>query len=90
MNLVNPVETDGAEIRRLAQLFPLYDNRITPVIITDITRRRNVRIQKVPVRYRPNAASGGWRYGRDLVHCREKGNTRFDIILLPSALARGN
>ena len=22
---------------------------------------------KVPVRYRPNAASGGWSYGRDLV-----------------------
>ena len=21
----------------------------------------------VPVRYRPNAASGGWSYGRDLV-----------------------
>ena len=21
---------------------------------------------EVPVRYRPNAASGGWRYGRDL------------------------
>ena len=27
----------------------------------------------VPVRYRPNAASGGWSYGRGLVHCREKG-----------------
>ena len=25
----------------------------------------------VPVRYRPNAASGGWSYGRGLVHCRE-------------------
>ena len=23
-------------------------------------------------RYRPNAASGGWSYGRGLVHCREK------------------
>ena len=23
--------------------------------------------KKVPVRYRPNAASGGWGYGRDLV-----------------------
>ena len=23
--------------------------------------------KKVPVRYRPNAASGGWSYGRDLV-----------------------
>ena len=28
--------------------------------------------QKVPVRYRPNAASGGWGYGRDLVHCRDR------------------
>ena len=36
----------------------------------------------VPVRYRPNAASGGWSYGRDLCHCREKGNTRFDSISL--------
>ena len=62
----------------------LYENRITPIIIADITGRRNVRIQnpytcttssavvqstrgKVPVRYRPNAASGGWSYGRDLV-----------------------
>ena len=26
----------------------------------------------VPVRYRPNAASGGWGYGRDLVHCRDR------------------
>ena len=34
----------------------------------------------VPVRYRPNAASGGWSYGRDLSHCREKG--RFGIISL--------
>ena len=31
------------------------------------------RLHKVPVRYRPNAASGGWSYGRGLVHCREKG-----------------
>ena len=30
-----------------------------------------VNFQKVPVRYRPNAASGGWSYGRGLVHCRE-------------------
>ena len=37
---------------------------------------------KVPVRYRPNAASGGRSYGRGLAHCREKGATRFDIILL--------
>ena len=29
------------------------------------------RNEKVPVRYRPNAASGGWSYGRGLVHCRE-------------------
>ena len=36
----------------------------------------------VPVRYRPNAASGGWSYGRGLVHCHEKGTTRFDIISL--------
>ena len=26
-----------------------------------------MRISMVPVRYRPNAASGGWSYGRDLV-----------------------
>ena len=25
------------------------------------------RLHKVPVRYRPNAASGGWRYGHDLM-----------------------
>ena len=37
---------------------------------------------KVPVRYRPNAASGGWSYGRDLAHRREKGYIRFDIISL--------
>ena len=36
---------------------------------------------KVPVRYRPNAASGGWSYGRDLYHCRAARETRFDIIL---------
>ena len=30
---------------------------------------RSVSFGKVPVRYRPNAASGGWSYGRDLVHC---------------------
>ena len=35
----------------------------------------------VPVRYRPNAASGGWSYGRDLCHCREKGNTRFETVM---------
>ena len=28
---------------------------------------RAAKIEKVPVRYRPNAASGGWSYGRDLV-----------------------
>ena len=41
--------------------------------------KSKVRPKKVPVRYRPNAASGGWSYGRGLVHCRE---TRFDIISL--------
>ena len=33
-------------------------------------------LQKVPVRYRPNAASGGWSYGRDHVHCRAARETR--------------
>ena len=28
-------------------------------------------------RYRPNATSGGWSYGRDLLHCHEKGVTHF-------------
>ena len=36
----------------------------------------------VPVRYRPNAASGGWSYGRGLCTAVKKGHTRFDIILL--------
>ena len=31
-----------------------------------------VDIDIVPVRYRPNAASGGWSYGRDLCHCRRR------------------
>ena len=35
----------------------------------------------VPVRYRPNAASGGWSYGHDLLHCSTARETRFDIIL---------
>ena len=36
----------------------------------------------VPVRYRPNAASGGRGYGRDLVSAVKRGYTRFDIISL--------
>ena len=28
----------------------------------------------VPVRYRPNAASGGWGYGRDLVSAAKRGS----------------
>ena len=32
----------------------------------------HTKLEKVPVRYRPNAASGGWGYGRDLVHCRDR------------------
>ena len=37
---------------------------------------------KVPVRYRSNAASGGWSYRRGLVHTVKRGHTRFDIISL--------
>ena len=46
--------------------------------------RRTAFIGKVPVRYRPNAASGGWGYGRDLCHCHavKRGYTRFDITSL--------
>ena len=36
----------------------------------------------IPVRYRPNAASGGWGYGRDLCTAVKRGYTHFDIILL--------
>ena len=38
--------------------------------------------KKVPVRFRPNAASGGWGYRRDFVSVAKRGYTRFDIILL--------
>ena len=31
---------------------------------------RPVKYGKVPVRYRPNAASGGRSYGRDLIHMK--------------------
>ena len=34
------------------------------------------RLIKVPVRYRPNAASGGWGYGRDLFNAVKRGYTR--------------
>ena len=37
---------------------------------------------KVAVRYRPNAASGGWGYGVTCVTAVKRGYTRFDIILL--------
>ena len=39
---MNIAHADGAEICRLPQL---YDNRIIPIIITDITGKCNVRIQ---------------------------------------------
>ena len=42
----------------------------TAVIDIDLERHN---LTKVPVRYRPNAASGGWSYGRGLVHFCEKG-----------------
>ena len=35
---------------------------------------------KVPVRYRPNAASVGGAMGVTLHHCREKGNTHFKPV----------
>ena len=38
---------------------------------------RGRKTEMVPVRYRPNAASGGWSYGRDLVS-----PPRFGIISL--------
>ena len=41
----------------------------------------SVIIRFLYVRHRPNAASGGWSYGRDLRHCREKGNTLFETTL---------
>ena len=34
---------------------------------TRLRVRMRTKFEKVPVRYRPNAASGGWSYGRDLV-----------------------
>ena len=42
----------------------------------------------VPVRYRPNAASSGWSYGRDLAHAvKGIGYTHFLIINLMVLLA---
>ena len=38
---------------------------------------KRLRIFKVPVRYRLNAASGGWSYGRDLVSLSWKGKHPF-------------
>ena len=55
---------------------------VTAECLTVSSRLLRLRLSVVPVRYRPNAASGRWSYGRDLRHCREKGNTRFDIISL--------
>ena len=33
----------------------------------ETAKLKSANINLVPVRYRPNAASGGWSYGRDLV-----------------------
>ena len=41
---------------------------------TPYQRRAAEKNDKVPVRYRPNAASGGWGYGRDLVSLPRKGD----------------
>ena len=49
-----------------------YQNCENRVFIDRIVPEKNqvevtAHLGKVPVRYRPNAASGGWSYGRDLV-----------------------
>ena len=67
----------------------LYEDRITPIIGASLSEphtsgtalRKCVNVRaclrpykvKVPVRYRPNAASGGWGYGRDLVSAAKRG-----------------
>ena len=42
---------------------------------------------KVAVRYRPNAASSGWSYERDLSHRREKGDTPAGVVRISDHLS---
>ena len=46
-------------------------------------------IQKVPVRYRPNAVSGGWNYGRDLVSAVKRENPRHITVNIHKKLCAG-
>ena len=51
-----------------------------PGFLIETSKFSRVDYYLFPVRYRPNAASGGWSYGRDLRQCREKGNTLFEPV----------
>ena len=51
------------------------DRAATCLSVTIAAKRVELELRdslKVPVRYRPNAASGGWSYGRDLAHYRKR------------------
>ena len=55
------------DVKRCTSRPPYKPVSIEPVLKPPGVNALN-RFRKVPVRYRPNAASGGWSYGRGLVH----------------------
>ena len=61
----------------------LYDNRITPIIITDITGRRNVRIQNPYT----STTSSGPRYTKNAIKNRT-GNYKFPLRMRSVTLNR--